>query len=573
MSRLTVCICTYNRAERLPSLINALRVQDCPIAFEILVVDSNSTDNTHHIIQQLSSGNRPPLRHVIEPVQGVSFARNRAIKECIDSDYILFLDDDEYPLPGLLQTAVRTLENEKAECVGGRIKVSFEHRKRPSWLGDDLLRFLGEVDYGNEPFWIKNSLTPIWTGNIAYRMAIFRNNSDIRFNPKYTCKERGIGYGEYAIMFYDFLRRGIKMRYHPGMVVERFVKERKLKRSYFLKLQYIVGRRNGQYDTDEYLRTIMGIPPFMLINTMRQCGKTLKLVFQKDPSLMRQAMNASYAAGRIQGRFLRWQNLRDNRTIFPHDIGRIDEHSDYVRFIIVGHARTGSNFLRGLLNSHSRIIALGEIFRNFPPDSIGWDTPGYPHSRSVLSLFQKDPIKFLEEKVFRNFPKHISAVGFKIFYYHAQNENWKPVWTYLRNQEDLRIIHIKRKNFLKTHFSLIKAFKTNEWGNTSGAQKENVSISLSYEDCLKSFIKMQEWEKKYDIFFENNYKIDVLYENLSNDYENEMKRIQEFLGVDYEVVTPSTYKQSNQPLSKAISNYFELKEKFKGTPWEEFFED
>lgn len=573
MRRLTVCICTYNRAERLPNLINVLRKQDCSIAFEILIVDNNSTDNTHHVVQQLSTGERPTLRYVTEPVQGISFARNRAIEVCIDSDYILFIDDDEYPLPGMLQTAVNTLEDEKAECIGGRIKVFFEPGRRPSWLGDDLLRFLGQVDYGNEPFWIKNRLTPIWTGNIAYRMAIFRNNPDIRFNPNYNRKERGIGYGEYAVMFYDFLRRGIKMRYHPGMVVEHFVENWELKRCYFLKLQYIAGRRNGQYDTGEYLRTIMGIPPFMLIQSIRQCGKMLKMFFQKDPGLMRQAMNVSYAAGRIQGRFLHWQNLRDNRRPFSHDITKINEHSDYVRFIIVGHARTGSNFLRGLLNSHSRIIALGEIFRNFPGNSIGWDTPGYPHSRSVLSLFQTDPIKFLEEKVFRNFPKHISAVGFKIFYYHAQNKNWKPVWTYLRNRKDLRIIHIKRKNFLKTHFSLRKAFKTNKWGNTSGAEGENVSISLNYEECLKSFTEIQEWEKKYDIFFENSCKIDVLYENLSNDYKNEMKRIQEFLGVDYEVVRPSTYKQSNQPLSKAISNYFELKEKFKGTPWEEFFED
>jgi hypothetical protein len=52
-----------------------------------------------------------------------------------------------------------------------------------------------------------------------------------------------------------------------------------------------------------------------------------------------------------------------------------------------------------------------------------------------------------------------------------------------------------------------------------------------------------------------------------------MQRIQEFLGVDCEAVVPLTYKQSNQPLSEAISNYFELKEKFVDSPWEDFFED
>jgi len=60
---------------------------------------------------------------------------------------------------------------------------------------------------------------------------------------------------------------------------------------------------------------------------------------------------------------------------------------------------------------------------------------------------------------------------------------------------------------------------------------------------------------------------------LLRNYECEMKRIQEFLGVAYEVVRPLTYKQSGQPLSRAISNYVELKEQFQGTSWEAFFED
>ena len=52
-----------------------------------------------------------------------------------------------------------------------------------------------------------------------------------------------------------------------------------------------------------------------------------------------------------------------------------------------------------------------------------------------------------------------------------------------------------------------------------------------------------------------------------------MKRVQDFLGVQYETVKPSTYKQSHQSLSDSISNYWGLKERFTGTPWEEFFED
>ena len=70
-----------------------------------------------------------------------------------------------------------------------------------------------------------------------------------------------------------------------------------------------------------------------------------------------------------------------------------------------------------------------------------------------------------------------------------------------------------------------------------------------------------------------NEKIEVLYENLSRDYVKEMKRVQKFLDVEHEFLRPLTQKRSNQPLSKEIKNYFELKEQFKETPWSEFFED
>lgn len=46
MPKLIVAFCTYNRAPRLPALVNALRQQACPLPLEILAVN-NSRDYTH----------------------------------------------------------------------------------------------------------------------------------------------------------------------------------------------------------------------------------------------------------------------------------------------------------------------------------------------------------------------------------------------------------------------------------------------------------------------------------------------------------------------------------------------
>jgi DNA-binding MarR family transcriptional regulator len=65
----------------------------------------------------------------------------------------------------------------------------------------------------------------------------------------------------------------------------------------------------------------------------------------------------------------------------------------------------------------------------------------------------------------------------------------------------------------------------------------------------------------------------VVYEYLAQDNEPETKRIQEFLRLEHQDVKPSIYKQSKKSLAETIRNYSELKRRFEGTPWIEFFDD
>lgn len=253
------------------------------------------------------------------------------------------------------------------------------------------------------------------------------------------------------------------------------------------------------------------------------------------------------------------------------DTGVLDGHSAYTRYIILGRGRSGTNFLRTSLNSHSQIVAFGELFMG--QNNINWGVRGYRKSKSMLTLIQNDPIKFLEKKVFRKYPKQTSAVGFKIFYDHAQDEDWKLIWTHLKKQKDLKVIHLRRKNILKIVLSTERVRQGSKAINMTGAQESKSPVVLDYDECLRAFKNIPNQKKEYDLLFKDHHKIDVVYEKLTKNYEEQMKRIQEFLGVDYEIVKPATYKQTRLPLSQAIANYSELKEKFTGTPWEEFFEE
>ena len=302
---LTVAFCTYKRADRLEKLVAALRSQNCPVPFDILAVNNNSPDNTLAVLDTLRNGPGATLRVVTETAQGIVHARNRAIEETLGSEIMVFIDDDELPLPGFLSQAYDAITHEGADCVGGRVKVCFPPHMRPAWLEDNLLGFLAEVDYGSEPFWVESDATPIWTCNVAYRTAIFRNG--LRFDQRYNRRGDGVGGGEDVMMFQALRQRRVRMRYRPDMVVEHFVEPWRLRRSYFLRLHYVSGYKSGFHEFSKYPREILGVPLFLIPQLMRQCLKTLSAYLTHRPGSLRQAMNLTHATGLIAGCHARWR--------------------------------------------------------------------------------------------------------------------------------------------------------------------------------------------------------------------------------------------------------------------------
>lgn len=306
MSKFIVAFCTFNRAPRLHALVDALRQQICPLPFEILAVNNNSQDNTLAVLEELARKPGAGLRYVTETEPGIVPARNRAIKEALDSDILVFIDDDELPQLGLLNAAYDAIVNERAQCAGGRVEVDFTPHGRPIWLEDDLLGFLAEVKHGDTPFWITDDSTPIWTANIAYDMRLFRNDPKLRFDQRYNREGADVGGGEDAIMFRALLSRGANIRYRPDMAVQHFVESWRLKRGYFLKLHHSAGVRHGRYSQQEYGRVLLGVPPFMLVQALAYSIKALAMFLGLQPRALRQAMNATHAWGMIRGTRQRW---------------------------------------------------------------------------------------------------------------------------------------------------------------------------------------------------------------------------------------------------------------------------
>lgn len=297
--RVVVGFCTYNRVDRLPTLVAALRAQHSDEPFEIVVVNNNSPDDTARTLDGLASQPGPRLRYVTETQQGIVPARNRLLAEARSATHLLMLDDDELPQPGWLQAGLTALRDEHLDCVGGRVRVNFSMYRRPSWLGDDLLGFLAQVDHGQAPLQILDPSTPIWTANVGYRMALFA--TDLKFDSRYSRVGTAVGGGEDVVMFESLLNQGSRIGYRPNMVVDHFVEPWRLNRRYFLRVHYSSGVRAGMYTVDVSGRRVLGVPLYLIRQALRQAWRTLVKGCQGRSDWLRQGMNFTHACGLIVG--------------------------------------------------------------------------------------------------------------------------------------------------------------------------------------------------------------------------------------------------------------------------------
>ena len=118
--KITVLICTWNRADVIDRCFDALEKQTLGTDnFEVLIIDNNSTDNTAALVKERAEKGPLHIRYVLEDRQGQSFARNRALDEA-RTEYAQFLDDDCLARPDCLELMYNALSETGADIVCGK---------------------------------------------------------------------------------------------------------------------------------------------------------------------------------------------------------------------------------------------------------------------------------------------------------------------------------------------------------------------------------------------------------------------------------------------------------------------
>lgn len=135
MHGVSFVICTYNGAQRLPTVLERLSRQDNPtrIPAEILVIDNASNDGTAEVVLAHADRLDIHVQVIREPRQGLSFARVTGLNSA-KYDLICFVDDDNWvPADWLWRVESVMASHPGVGACGGYISPVFA-TAAPGWF-------------------------------------------------------------------------------------------------------------------------------------------------------------------------------------------------------------------------------------------------------------------------------------------------------------------------------------------------------------------------------------------------------------------------------------------------------
>jgi len=238
--KITILVCTYNRCKTLTVAIESVVAQTLPqsIAWEILVIDNNSTDQTRQAVEDLQRRHPERIRYIFEPEQGISYARNAGIREA-RGEIIAFIDDDETAEPGWLQNLTANLYSGEWAGAGGRVLPPSDFMP-PRWLlGKNKFASgpLASFDLGPEA---RQMEEPPFGANMAFRKFAFEKLGGFRTDLGRV--GGNLISNEDTELGRRLMAAGLRLRYEPSAITRHPVEQARVRKEYFLAWWFNKGR-------------------------------------------------------------------------------------------------------------------------------------------------------------------------------------------------------------------------------------------------------------------------------------------------------------------------------------------
>lgn len=231
-------ICTRDRCKYLLGCLKALEKQTLSRqAFEVIVVDNGSTDDTRAIAQSFTS-KYANFRYIHEERAGLAIARNTGIRHA-QTDIIAFTDDDAEPDPTWLERILARFRQhgEQVGIVGGDVIPLWE-TPRPQWLNDLLLRPLSAgLHWGTEARFLRSGEWLVEV-NSAYSRAALERAGGFPEHLGRVGSTLLSGEGGVNVLIE---RMGLRLFYDPAILVRHHIPASRLTQGWFRRRAFWQG--------------------------------------------------------------------------------------------------------------------------------------------------------------------------------------------------------------------------------------------------------------------------------------------------------------------------------------------
>lgn len=244
---ISVIICTYNRDKYIYNALRSLAENKFPTdAYEIVLVDNNCTDNTKSECERFTEDYpKVCFRYFVETNQGLSYARNRGIREAA-GEILLFIDDDAFVQEDYLNNLSLHLQScPDAAAFGGKITPLYESGKVPAWMSRWTYSWVSAIDKGRQVCLFKGGAYPIGA-NMGFRRSAM---PDEGFNIALGRNKGNLMGGEEKDIFNRMKLKNARIYYFPDIEVLHVIPEKRTTREYIRQMALGIGQ-------SERLRTL-----------------------------------------------------------------------------------------------------------------------------------------------------------------------------------------------------------------------------------------------------------------------------------------------------------------------------
>lgn len=234
----SIVFATRDRAHQLRQTLTAYESLDTQgIAWELIVIDNASRDETATVLEQAAS--RLPLTQLFVAEGGQNRARNQAL-DCIRGALVVFTDDDVIPQPDCLKAYIAAAHRWPGDVIfGARVEPRFP-TQTPDWMRSP------EFEFGTTAFarYHPSSLEePVSRHPYGPSFAIRQTALTGRRFPEHLGPQSGAyAMGGEGYFLRNIAAEGHRYIYVPSAQVEHIVRQEQVEEAWLLKRAHNKGR-------------------------------------------------------------------------------------------------------------------------------------------------------------------------------------------------------------------------------------------------------------------------------------------------------------------------------------------